>query len=112
MADQSNGARNGAQVSSHESGDGSDGGFLTKSSGPLELFGVAVLGVAGAIAAVNARNRRNSRSRLASTFRELDLPSLDEAIDWIEESAQTVSRGSDHVVELSEQARSIAKILK
>lgn len=102
----------------------SNGSFLNRSARPVTLVGIATLGVAGWMAASKVRNgqeKDKSSFLLTSSdwgrdarksIEKIDLPTVDEAIDWVEDTASLISRGSQQAIELSGKARSVAGMLR
>jgi hypothetical protein len=95
----------------------SGGGPLEKLKGPATATGAALLAVAGGLAATRNRNHRSALlhggagKKFIKNMKRVNLPSADEAIDWVEEKSKGVGDAGYKVAEMTSQARKAKKVV-
>jgi hypothetical protein len=93
----------------------SGGGSLEKLKGPATATGAALLAVAGGLAATRNRNHRSALlhggagRKFVKNMKRVNLPSADEAIDWVEEKSKGVGDAGYKIAEITSQARKAKK---
>jgi hypothetical protein len=91
----------------------SGGSPLDKLKGPATATGAALIAVAGGLAATRARNNGHGRrQKLMKSLKKIDLPSADDAIDWVEKRATDVGGAADKTAQMTSTARKVKKALK
>ncbi len=100
-----------AKAKTSRPGSSSNGSALDKLKGPATATGAALIAVAGGLAATRARNGHGRRRKLVKSFKRIDLPSADTAIDWVEKRATDVGDAADKAQQMTSTARKFKKAL-
>lgn len=94
---------------------------MDRAKGPAAAAGMALLGAAG-MAAASRKDRRRRRlpkpsvtvprpdlTKAKKALKKVDLPTADDAIDWVERRARVVGDTGHRVADATSQARTVKK---